>query len=205
MAEANRDSERNRLFLLSIVRNIPAMIFVKEARELRFELFNQAGEELLGLKDADLLGKNDYDFFPKEQADFFTSTDRRVLAGKTVVDIAEEPIQTPHGQRWLHTKKVPILAEDGEPLFLLGISLDITERKNAQEALLERNRQLEQKEAELRRALDQVLAIEGMAMVAARAAELADSIVVALKAGDTALAQGLAEELARAAAAARRE
>ncbi len=203
MPADNGDGERDRLFLLSIVRNIPAMIFVKEARELRFELFNQAGEELLGMKQADLIGKNDYDFFPKEQADFFTTTDRKVLAGKTVVDVLEEPIETPSGRRWLHTKKVPILREDGEPLYLLGISLDVTERKNAQEALIERNQKLEQKEAELRRALDQVLSVEGMAMVAARAAELAEGIVTALKAGDAKHAQELAEELARVTAESR--
>lgn len=197
MAESRRDEERDRLFLLSIVRNIPAMIFLKEASELRFELFNPAGEALLGVSQTDLMGKNDYDFFPKEQADFFTETDRKVLAGKAVVDIPEEPIDTPHGKRWLHTKKVPILSESGEPLYLLGISLDITARKEAQAALVDRNQKLEQKDAELRRALDQVLAIEGMAMTAAKAAEAGQSIVEALDAGDTARARELALELTR--------
>ena len=35
-------------FLDSIIENIPAMVFVKDARDLRFERFNRAGEELLG-------------------------------------------------------------------------------------------------------------------------------------------------------------
>ena len=46
----------------------------------------------------------------------------------------EEPIDTANGRRWLHTRKVPILQPDGKPLFLLGISEDITERKEAEEA-----------------------------------------------------------------------
>ncbi|HVJ20248.1 MAG TPA: PAS domain-containing protein [Polyangiaceae bacterium] len=196
MSDTESVYERDRVFWLSIVRNIPAMVFVKEASELRFELFNPAGEALLGVSQADLVGKNDYDFFPRDQADFFTETDRKVLAGKSVVDV-EEPIKTPHGERWLNTRKVPILDAAGQPLYLLGISLDITERKQAEAALVDRNRKLEEKEAELRRALDQVLAIEGMVMTAARAAETAQGIVQALDAGDTARARSLAVQLAQ--------
>ncbi len=196
MTDTKSVYERDRIFWLEIVRNIPAMVFVKEASELRFELFNPAGEALLGVAQADLMGKNDYDFFPKDQADFFTATDRKVLTSKSVVDV-EEPIKTPHGERWLNTRKVPILDEKGAPLYLLGISLDITERKEAQAALLDKNRKLEQKEAELRRALDQVLAIEGMVMMAAKAAEAAHGIVQALDAGDTARARSLAVQLAQ--------
>ena len=43
---------------------------------------------------------------------------------------AEEPIQTRYqGVRLLHTKKVPILDAAGQPMYLLGISEDITERR----------------------------------------------------------------------------
>src|SRR5437867_4663673 len=83
------------LFLDSIIEFLPAMIFVKDARDLRFERFNRAGEELLGLSRDQLIGKTDYDFFPKEQADFFVAMDREVLRRGTTEDIPEEPIQTP--------------------------------------------------------------------------------------------------------------
>ncbi|HTN43097.1 MAG TPA: PAS domain S-box protein [Nitrospiria bacterium] len=120
-------------FLSSIIENIPNMIFVKEAKDLRFMRFNRAGEDLLGFPRADLMGKNDYDFFPKEQADFFVEKDRQVLEGGKLVDIPEEPIQTRyHGTRTLHTKKIPVSDAAGKPLFLLGISEDITERKLAE-------------------------------------------------------------------------
>lgn len=104
------DAERDALFLRSIVENIPYMIFVKDASDLRFVRFNKAGERLLGYSRRELIGKNDYDFSPKEEADFFTRKDRDVLKGKTPVDIPEEPIQTrTHGLRFLLTKKIPIL------------------------------------------------------------------------------------------------
>lgn len=127
---------RSEIFLESIVENIPHMIFVKDARELRFVRFNKAGEELLGHTRQQLIGKSDYDMFPKDEADFFTGADREVLRNCEVLDIPEEPILTKgKGLRYLHTKKIPILDENDQPLYLLGISEDITERKRAENQL----------------------------------------------------------------------
>lgn len=119
----------------AIIENIPNMIFLKEAGQLNFEYFNRAGEDLLGVKRAMLIGRNDYDFFPQEQADFFTAQDRKVLESSGVVDIPEEPIDTPKGKRYLHTKKIAIRDQDGNAQYLMGISEDITERKLAEEKL----------------------------------------------------------------------
>jgi PAS domain S-box-containing protein len=122
-------------FLDSILENIPNMLFVKEAGDLRFERINRAGEELLGIPRTELLRKSDFDFFPRSQAESFVARDREVLDGRVAVDIEEEAIQTKQGERWLHTKKVPIFDEDGRPKYLLGISEDITERREAATAL----------------------------------------------------------------------
>jgi len=131
--ETLRESEE---FLSGIVENIPLMIFVKDAKDLRFVRFNRAGEELLGYSREELLGKNDYDFFPKDQADFFSEKDRAVLTGEVLLDIPEEPIVTRIlGERTLHTRKIPVLDSNGEPRFLLGISEDITEQKEAEASL----------------------------------------------------------------------
>jgi PAS domain S-box-containing protein len=125
-------------FLNSIIDNIPAMIFIKEAGELRFVRVNTVGERLLGLSTAQLIGKNDYDIFPKAQADFFTGKDREVLKSGTVLSIPEEEIDTRlQGKRVLHTRKVPVLDDTGRPAFLLGISDDITNIKQAKAALQE--------------------------------------------------------------------
>jgi two-component system cell cycle sensor histidine kinase/response regulator CckA len=133
------------VFLDSVIENLPAMVFVKDARDLRFERFNRAGEELLGLDRAALLGRNDYDLFPPAQADFFTQKDREVLTRGEVLDIVEEPISTPTGERWLHTKKIPIRDASGRPKYLLGISMDVTERRAAAESLRQANEALERR------------------------------------------------------------
>ena len=129
--EALQGSEK---FLEQVVENIPDMIFVKDAENLSFVKFNKAGEELLGYSREDLIGKSDYDFFPPSQAEFFIAKDREVLRNGKVVEIPEEEIDTSFkGKRTLHTKKIPILGADGNPRFLLGISEDITERKQSEE------------------------------------------------------------------------
>jgi two-component system cell cycle sensor histidine kinase/response regulator CckA len=140
---AARDIRTLNTFLDSIIDNIPAMVFVKDAETLRYERFNRAGEELTGLRRGDMFGRDDYSLFPTDQARFFQQKDREVLESRSLVDIPEEPIQTHHGVRWLHTKKIPILGPSGEPRYLLGISEDITDRKTAEERRLEALRQLE--------------------------------------------------------------
>jgi PAS domain S-box-containing protein len=132
-------------FLDSIIENIPLMIFVKEAKDLRFIRFNHAAEELLGFSKAEMIGKNDYDFFPKNQADFFTEKDIQVLKNRVLVDIPEEPIETKNkGKRVLHTRKIPLLDKEGVPIYLLGISEDITEKKKQADALKTKTEELEQ-------------------------------------------------------------
>jgi PAS domain S-box-containing protein len=139
--EAVRASEH---FLNSIIENIPDMIFVKDAADLRFVRLNRAGERMLGLTRDELIGKNVHDLFPQSEADFFTMKDRAVLASRQLVDIPEEPVHTRHGTRLMHTMKMPILDVRGEPRFLLGISRDITEQRAADDELRRHREHLEE-------------------------------------------------------------
>ncbi len=136
LKKKEEEIRRNEKFLNSILENIPDMIFVKEAKTLRFVKINKAGERFLGTNRQDMIGKSDYDLFPIDQADFFTEKDREVFKKKQLVDIPEESIQTKHlGERILHTKKIPIIESEGKEIYLLGISEDITERKQSEETL----------------------------------------------------------------------
>ncbi len=120
----------------SVLENMPAMVFVKDAQHLRFELLNRQGELLLGRPREDLLGKSDRDFFPPEQAATFQASDRKVLASEQVMEIPEEALRIAAGEmRYLTTRKVALRDEQGIATHLLGISLDITDRKRADEAL----------------------------------------------------------------------
>ena len=119
-----------------VIENIPAMVAVKEARELRFVLLNRAGEDLTGVDRHESLGKNDFELFPKDQAEFFVARDREVLASGQMLVIPEEQITTRHkGVRTLRTVKMPVLDDAGLPQYLLAMSEDITEQKRAEAAL----------------------------------------------------------------------
>lgn len=136
LSQKNQELERAKIFQESIITNLPNMLFVKEADNLRFVRLNKAGEELLGLKEEEIIGKNDYDFFPEIQADQFVEKDKKVLSDGVLIDIPEEEIDTKiNGKRILHTRKIPIKDKSGKALFLLGISEDITEQKEARQEL----------------------------------------------------------------------
>ena len=117
------------VFLDSVIDNIPIMLFMKDAEDLRIIRYNKAGQELVGYSSEEMIGKTDFDLFPREEAEFFLRKDREVLNGLKRVDIEEEEILTHRGIRILHTKKIPVCDGDGKPRFLLGIAEDITEKK----------------------------------------------------------------------------
>jgi PAS domain S-box-containing protein len=147
---AEKDLLESNRFLDSLIENLPVMVFIKDARTLRYVRQNRATLDLLGLSRADVIGKNDHDFLPAEQADFIRAKDREVLAAGRLLDVPEQRVESlPLGTRILHTMKMPIPDERGEPKFLLGISVDVTAQKLAEQAIRELNAELRDKAAQL--------------------------------------------------------
>ena len=122
--------------LEAIIEHLPVAVFVKRAGDGRFVLWNRGNAELHGISTEEALGRTDHDFFPAGQADFFRRKDLEAFAAGRVIDVPEEPIDSrTRGRSILHTRKVPLYDAQGRPLFLIGISEDITERKRTEEAL----------------------------------------------------------------------
>jgi diguanylate cyclase (GGDEF)-like protein/PAS domain S-box-containing protein len=126
----------NKLFS-AVIDNIPIMLFIKDAKNLRFTVINKVMEELLGLSRKDILGKTDHDLFPKKQADFFVKKDREALKNKALTLIEEETISAKDKIVTLDTKKIPLFDENGNPICLIGISEDITEKKQMEKTIKE--------------------------------------------------------------------
>jgi PAS domain S-box-containing protein len=122
--------------LNSIIENMPAMVVVKRADDLSYETLNQAGEILLGYSRQEVLGKDDGELFKREDASQYIADDRQLLAMGRSQEIAEEAITRKNGEiRYAFTRKVVLCNEAGEPKHLLRISLDITDRKHADESM----------------------------------------------------------------------
>ncbi|MCU7916836.1 MAG: EAL domain-containing protein [Candidatus Thiodiazotropha sp. (ex Epidulcina cf. delphinae)] len=132
MADEIKEREHD---LTGIIENIPLMVYVKNAEDLCFTHVNQTFESILGVSREACVGKSVFDLLPSRQAESSTQSDRMVIAGGQVHEIPEEPIDTDIGQRLLYTRKVPIYDINGKPRFLLGVSEDITEKKQAEEQL----------------------------------------------------------------------
>lgn len=125
-----------KIFLDSVIENIPIMIQVKDPEHLRYIQVNTAFESLLGLPREAILGKTDYEIFSKEEADRRVARDRELL-NKRGMEEFEESIQTLYqGTRVLHIRNIAILGSNGKPQYILWISEDITERKKAEAELI---------------------------------------------------------------------
>ncbi|MBD1910793.1 PAS domain S-box protein [Leptolyngbya sp. FACHB-8] len=142
--QAEEQTKKAQDFLQTVVNNVPVALFVKDGRPQyfgQFKLWNKTSEQIFGISAKDAIGSTDSDFFPPEQAEFFYEKDIETFAKGVLEDIPEEPVQSQNlGDRILHTIKVPIFNELHEPEYLLCISQDITEKKEA-ETLLQQSLQ----------------------------------------------------------------
>ncbi len=123
-------------FLRQVIDMDPNFIFVKD-REGRFTLVNQAVADCYGTTVQNLIGKTDGDFNDRaDEVARFRRQDQEVMDTLKERCIPEELITDAAGnRRWLQTMKRPIFDEQGQAVQLLGVSADITQRKQAEESL----------------------------------------------------------------------
>ncbi len=137
---AQRLQATNR-FLDNILENMPSMVLVRDAKDLKLIRMNKAAEEMLGVGREELLGKGTIDILPAEDAALYAAQDRLTLTIGGLQQM-EEQLKLKSGSKWLYTRKIPVY-ENGMPQYLLSISQDTTDKKNQQDAILELNKELE--------------------------------------------------------------
>jgi len=140
LREAEEELVRQHKFLRQIIDLDRNFIFAKNYAG-QYVLVNQSLVEAYGTDVNSLLGKTDADFKSTEEVKFFNDHDRFVMDTLQEVFIPEEKITDATGKvRWLQTVKRPILSSDGNSNMVLGISVDITERKEQELSLARLNR-----------------------------------------------------------------
>ncbi len=122
--------------LNTMMNTLPDRIYVKDI-EGRFMLNNIAHIRALGAqRQEEVTGKTDYDFRPPELAARSMADDQDVIQSGQSLDNREELRPLTDGQTcWLLVNKVPLRDPEGKIIGLVGISRDITARKQAEEAL----------------------------------------------------------------------
>lgn len=128
--------EQSEARLRQVIDLVPHMIFAKDW-DSRFLLANKAladaygtrAEEMIGVRQADLQRST-------EELEHFLADDRAVMVSGAPKFITEEPFTDHEGKlRIVETIKIPYTASGSADPAMLGVAVDITERKRAVESL----------------------------------------------------------------------
>jgi len=141
-----RQQQQSAEALQIIFDSVPAWIFYKD-KDNRLLRVNRAFADIMGIPREELEGKSIFDLYPREQAEAYWKDDQDVIAsGKPKTSIIE-PTQIKGDERWVQTDKIPYRDAQGKIIGVIGFSMEITERRRAEEAI--RRNEEERHRAEL--------------------------------------------------------
>lgn len=120
--------------ITSLLDSVPDLIFYKDLDGVYLGC-NPPFAAFVGRPRADIIGKTDYELFPAPVAEEFRANDRLMLENRQAKH-NDEWVTYPDGRRvLLNTLKTPYWGPQGDLIGILGISRDITARKQVEDAL----------------------------------------------------------------------
>lgn len=171
-------AERDRALALleTFTAAVPGVAYAKD-RAGRMLVANRGATELIGKPPEFYLGRTDAEFLDDpEQAVAVMATDRRIMESG-IAEQVEELVRLPDGAPavWLSTK-APLRDAAGEIIGLIGASVDITARKQAETALEESREELRRLNETLERRVAEALAEREQAQEALRQSQKLESM-----------------------------
>lgn len=132
-----REMTHQSYLITSLIDSIPDLISVKDINGMYLSC-NPQFAAFVGRPKHDIIGKTDYDLFDRSLAELARYHDRCMLESARPQQ-NEEWITYPDGRKvLLDTLKTPFRGADGQVIGIIGISRDITERKQTEKALEKR-------------------------------------------------------------------
>lgn len=130
-----RENAQIRLFLDTIIANLPAMLFVKDSETRRYELLNRSGEQFIGLPASAVVGRTDRELFP-DVGDAYHDRDSEVLSTGGVQSFESDFTREDGQVIRLRTKRIVVDGPDMPGQFILGMSEDVTDVRDAHARIL---------------------------------------------------------------------
>ncbi|MEO8598782.1 MAG: PAS domain S-box protein [bacterium] len=132
-SEANLAASETRL--QTLIDAIPDLVWLKDPEGI-YLACNPRFERFFGAAEKNIVGKTDYDFVDRELADFFRQNDQAAKAASgTLVNEEWVTFADDGHKELLETSKTRMFDADGNLSGVLGISHDISARKQAEEKL----------------------------------------------------------------------
>ncbi|MCX6922079.1 MAG: PAS domain-containing protein, partial [Verrucomicrobia bacterium] len=123
----------NQALLQSVTEDTSDAFYVKDTQG-RYLMANAAAARFVGKSSEEVVGKNDTALFKPDEARQMMESDRRVLASG-IAQTQEEVLTTREGKvSTLLSTKGPVRDAQGQVVGVFGITRDITERKQSEEA-----------------------------------------------------------------------
>ena len=151
--------------LQTILNIVPVIIFQKD-RDGKTTRTNQAFDTMIGLSKEEIIGKTTDELFPEHGKDMMKDDQEVMELGKPKLDIIEH-YDSPEGTRWARAGKAPLKDKEGNVVGLIGYAADITEQKQAEEAL-------KQERDKLQDALAEVKTLSGLLPICANCKKIRD-------------------------------
>lgn len=131
---------RERFLVDSLLNFAPESIFFKDL-DSRFIRINNASASKLGFNSPEeAIGKSDFDIFSKEYSEKTRLDELEVMRTGKCINHEEQGQLADGTEVWVSTNKMPLLDSNGEVMGTFGVTIDITERKRIEQALIENER-----------------------------------------------------------------